>query len=192
MLRVRTVMTGVAGSPWYTNMYFGGADAQSDVDAATDRVRAFWQSIGGYISTGVNIDVQSDVALINEGTGVVFDLKTHVTAPVASSGATERLPTSNQALVRLGTSGIVAGRRVRGRIFLPGFNEGVSVNGQVQASDRALIDNAAKALAGITPSATPPMVVWSRPVDGGRAGSFYPVTSCTTWSQWAVLRSRRD
>src|SRR3982750_3658664 len=55
--RVRTIFPGVAGSPWYSNLYFTG-ETQTLADAATAATRAFWDSVKGYISTGISIQVQ--------------------------------------------------------------------------------------------------------------------------------------
>ena len=191
MLRVRTVFTGVAGSPWYNNLYLNGS-IQAEAEEAVDQVRQFWDSVKGYISTGITIKVDDDVPNINPADGTVESIYSVSSASLAGGNAADPLPRMTQMLVRLRTSGVVAGRRVQGRTFLPGFGEGSSTNGRPNPSDVTLIQNAFIAMVAGLDAGDVALGVWSRPVEDGRAGSLHLVKNVSVWSEWSVLRSRRD
>nr|CRY97482.1 hypothetical protein [uncultured prokaryote] len=105
---------------------------------------------------------------------------------VAAGNATPAVANASSLLVRLKTSTITNGRRVQGRMFLPGFRNEYLLNGDVAPGLITVVNDALAAWAGLP--AGP--VVWSRPVDG-RPGSDAAVASGSVWSEWAVQRRRR-
>lgn len=182
MYRVRTGFLGVQGSPWLNTLYFddGGGTAQQAATAAG----AFWEACDNMMKTDVAWATEADVALIDEATGQTTGITT--TTPVTGVGddSGNILPFATQGLARLRTGVFYNGREVRGRIFIPGTTETYQNSGRPDAAFTGTVDAAITALVG---SANAQLVVWSRTqqlsavVSGG---------SC--WSQFAVLRSRRD
>lgn len=200
MLRVRTLLTGVAGSPWYVNTYHFGSD-QADADNATARVRVFWDTIKAKIVSGVTIQVQTDVADVAEVDGEITTYLSSPTLPVTATGSGLPLPFSNQALVRLGTDAVARGRRVQGRLLIPGYVTGESTFTGTPTAGSISSTNAAAAPLR-TPGGTGALGVWHRPLYTPSVGSlppvlidpgqFHPATSAIMQPKWAVLRSRRD
>ena len=183
MYRVRTVFTGITGAPWVNTLYFdeAGGSAQQAANAAG----AFWGAVDLFMSTTISWSTESDVVTVNDNTGAATGVIS--TTPITGVGgsATEMLPRTSQALVRLLTGVFNDGRQIRGRIFLPGFTESSNaIGGIVAGATGASLQIAADALVSDANSA---LLVWSR-----AGGLSFPVVATSIWLQWAVLRSRRD
>lgn len=183
MYRVRTVFTGATGSPWVNTLYFD--EPAGTAQAAANAAAVFWQAVDSVMHTSIAWSTEADVVQVNEQTG----LATGVISTEQSSGAgatgTDMLPPATQALVRLLTGVFNDGRQVRGRIFIPGLTEAANTSGgNVEGTTALTIRTAAEALIEDTGSE---LLVWSR-----SAGNSFNVTGVSLWSQFAVLRSRRD
>jgi hypothetical protein len=194
MARVRTVFTGVAGTPWYSNLYWADDGAESGAEGYVEAVGAFWVALQGAISDNVSWIVQSEVAIIDEATGNLTGIETVPSTGSTGTASDEELPFQTQALVRLNTGEFVHNRRVRGRIFIPAMGESNNVGGLPSSGLRASLDAAAETLRTSNGGV---MCVWSRPFAGkegnpARTGTKHFVTSAEVSTQWAVLRSRRD
>lgn len=191
-------MTGLPGAPYYSNLYFGLVTTQAEAQACVDDVVAFWTAQGPSIGVGLLMTVEPEVALLDETNGDLTGVFTTVSAPVGGGAAGDRLPPSDQGLGRLLTSTFVAGRRVRGRIFMPAMMEANSVLG---APIAGYVTSLNTALQNLLASVNSLLVVWARPYAGdptavppkpARLGSFAIVTGVGAAPYWAVLRSRRD
>ena len=186
LLRVRTVFTGVTGSPWLSTLYFlpEAVDAtQADADAAVVKAGDFWDALRPQISSLVSFLSEpqvADLALSGEQVGAFS------TTPVGATGqaAGDPLPYATQGLMRLFTPSFINGRQVRGRAFIPGGVEAASTAGVPIGAYTTAANAAGTALLG---GVGPQLAVWSRTYAAASA-----VASVSTWSQWAVLRSRRD
>jgi len=184
MLRIRTAGTGsAAGVPYLSTMYFTGS-TQTEADSAAAAVRAFWLAIQVRMLTGIQMQVESQVLVIDPGTGQPTNAFTTSTASVAGTGSGSALPTSNQGLVRWSTGVFIGGRQVRGRTFLPYVPVSENSGGRPIAGYVTAVAAAAATLVSVT---SPEMVVWSR-THGVQPG----VTGGSVWSEFAVLRSRRQ
>lgn len=196
--RVRTVFSGVEGTPYYSNLYFandGGGDVSAD---AHDAVVDFWDSLKGSMAILLTWVVEADVTQIDEVTGEITGITS--VAPVTGAGVAngDIMPTMTQLLGRLLTDTYQDSRRLRGRIFIPGMLESLNVVGRPAAALVSLATSSVGALFAPGGSAQP-LVVWRRPrpastdpVRPARAGSYALVTAAEVWTEWSVLRSRRD
>ena len=182
--RIRTIATGVAGSPWYTNFYFRSVPGSDTPQNWADAVIDYWNVLDGLTSNGVTFAVQPDVAVIDEATGQQTSAYQVTGANIVSIGGTEPLPAATQGLVRWETQTFVSGRRLRGRSFMPWVPESFSSNGVPDTSYRNVLDGAAEALIA---DADSELRIYSP--TGATSGL---VTSASVWTKWAVLRSRRD
>ena len=194
MARVRTVFSGVAGTPWYSNLYFANDGSEDNSQNAHDATAAFWTSLADAITDQVTWEVLGEVTQIDEATGNLEGIVTLTPAFDNGEVTAEPLPWTTQALARLLTGQIVHNRLVRGRIFVPGETIGSNDDGKPTAGAIAGVQTAANLL--ITEAAGT-LVVWSRPFAGteknpARVGSKHLVTTASVWDQWAVQRSRRD
>lgn len=192
--RVRTVFTGVAGTPWYSNLYFSSPGGSASVTAAVNAVHTFWFTMKGAIQTGVTWTVQGEVAQIENTTGELVGIINVPSLTNVGTAADEALPWATQALVQLNTNDFVHSRRVRGRIFVPAMGEANNTGGVPSSGLRSSLDGAAEALIA---DAGCILEVWSRPYAGSegnpaRQGSSHVVQSADVSPKWSVLRSRRD
>jgi hypothetical protein len=185
MNRVRTVWTGVAGAPYYTNMYFNDDNTITPAQDAVNAVGTFWSALSGNIVNTVSYTVQGDVARINVATGQLQGAWAVTPVTAAGTAAVDQLPRQVQGLVRWETGTVVSGRFLRGRTFIPGLGETLNNPGGVPTPTLvALFGTAGAALIADTGNE---LLVWSR-----AHGVANPVVSATGWSQWATLRTRRD
>lgn len=182
MFRVRTVFSGVQGAPWVNTAYFseGGGTAQQ----AATAVGAFWSSVDSLMEVSVSWTTLADVEELNAITGQVDGVQT--TTPVTGGGvaATTGLPVATQGLVRWRSGQYAGGREIRGRWFIPGLATTSNTDGIPSSTMLSTVNTAAATLIG---DANSSLMVWSR-----KNGTEVPATSGSCWTQFAVLRSRRD
>lgn len=195
LVRVQTLWTGVAGSPYYTNLYALGPLSTNNGNDLADAWHTFLDTIDPHVTLGVTAQIQPELLEFDEATGVVTGAGTDIQPAVLMSGTGDGLPKSNQGLIRWSTDGIVHNRRVRGRTFLPSMLEsnnlpaGVPSTVFMGAIDGA-IDTFLSTMAGR-------LRIWAQPFAGtpdnpARAGTQHEVTDGNTAPYWAILRSRRD
>lgn len=185
MLRVDTIMTGPSITGGGINQLFVAGGTQTEADSAQALVSGFWEDIAALAQAPNVFSVQGEVLDVDPSTGNttgVFSTTPH-THNCINTG--EILPPSLQVLVRLRTGVYVNGREVRGRIFLPGMSEAQATSGKPAASLISAVQTAADLL--ITAGDPDSLLVWSR-----THGVAHPVVSASVWSEFAVLRSRRD
>lgn len=190
MLRVDTILTGLAGSPYFSRLYFEGA-TEEDANTVRDAVASMWTSL----FTGVNpfvgrltATVQGEVASMNPGSGDIQTVYVDDDIVVSPGSTTIAIvPNASQVLVRLQTGTFRGGRRVLGKMFIPctrasGQDSDGNVTSTMQAGVKAAVDLLIPVGLG----------VWSRPSERFALGTLTPVTSTGVWSEYAVMRSRRD
>lgn len=185
MFRVRTVFTGLQGSPYLSTFYFHdalpvGVTAQQAVTATG----AFWNTVDAQLANTLSWSTEADVATVDQVTGDIT--ASTGTTPVSGSGGAvgTNAPTAMQALMRWTTGVYVGGRQMRGRTFIPGLlTSSISGNGP----SAALVTAMNTAAANLINDPTVENLVWSR--KNARADL---VTAGSAWTTLAVLRSRRD
>jgi hypothetical protein len=197
LARVRTIFTGVAGTPWYSNLYFHNDDATDTSTGCVAAVNAFWLAMRASIQSSVTWVVSGEVAQIESTTGTLVGISNVTALGNTGSAADDALPWQTQALIRLNTDTFINGRRLRGKIFFPGLGEGNNTLGVPSSALRGALDTATEALIADSASG---LVVWSRPFVPpadrpdlvARQGSFAFAQSADVSTKWSVLRSRRD
>lgn len=122
MLRLRTVWTGIAGSPFLTTTFHAGGVA--DADAAADALEAYWTACEPVITSTVDWEIQAVVDEVEASSGNVLG-RTGVTARSGSGGVTGTavLALGTCGLVNLHSGEFVDGREKRGKLYIPGPNE---------------------------------------------------------------------
>lgn len=178
--RVRTVFTGVAGSPWVSNLYWDESFAATAEDAH-DATVDFWAALRSVITQAASYTVEAEVVrYLTPDTIVSF----HAVTPVSNTctAAGDMLPSQNQGLISWASSQIHNNRRITGRTFIPGPVESSSSNmGRPEGAYMTALGNAVSAISGRG------LVIPSR-----AANAFANVTVAQPRGYWAVLRSRRD
>lgn len=181
--RVRVVWTGVAGSPYYTSLYtLAGAltaeQAADDAEALVDACRF-------QVSNQVTARIEQEVAVIDAATGLIVSVEAVPGATLPMSGGSSVSSLATQGLVRLLTGQFAGGRQIRGRVSWPAVPpSAIGPNGRPTADYLSTMDSSWAAYLVLT---GPAAVVWSR-----KNGIAVPISQATTWSEFSVLRSRRD
>lgn len=172
-------MTG----PGLTTFYF----AEAHTGFASD-VSDFFQAVDAYLPIGITVTVPSDGDLIDVATGDLTGTWSESASGPGVGAGFGAFPAGVGARVRWSTSGIVAGRRVRGSTFLcPLVNSSFGTDGTIDPTALTNLQAAADAL--VTASGSN-MKIWSRPVPG-RAGEASTVVDASLPDRVSWLRSRR-
>jgi hypothetical protein len=195
LVRVQTVWTGVAGSPYYTNLYVIGPLSTNNGNDLATAWRVFLNSLVGTLSGGMTATIDAELLEIDETTGNVTGAGNTIQAPVVFTATGDVLPRANQLLIRWITNGIVHNRRVRGRIFLPGALE--SHNSASGSPLPVLGTPVQSGIDAMLATMAGRMRVWAQPFPGTptnplRPGSAHAIQSAQIGTFWAILRSRRD
>lgn len=177
--RIRTVFTGVPGSPYLNNFYFDSGTV-GDASAAASAVYDFWNAVDTNMVNTIAWNIEDDVPLF-QNPETITGWETVAGGSGAGLASGDSLPWSTQLLVQWSTGVVFNNRRIRGRTFVPGFHENQNSAGVPIISLRDAVEAAADAMVGSGLS-----------IASRASNSFVPVTSAQVWSQWAVLRSRRD
>lgn len=189
--QVRSVWTGFSGAPGYTNFYFSSVIGEEAAGAAIQAVNTFWGSVGLMLPSGVRVETESELTVIDEVTGTIEGYETGDVEGLAYEGNVDQgYSAASGAVINWGTDGVRNGRRIRGRTFI------VPLGGDAYQDDGTLTSNRLSSLRSqaeslVANGAGPEFCVWSRPV-GGSGGQFAPIVSSRVPDMAAVLRSRRD
>ena len=182
LYRVRTVFSGVQGSPWLSTFYF--LESAGTAQQAATAAGTFWGAVDAGISTSVSWTTEADVATLSDTDGQITALT--ATTPQTGTGADSNamLPIVVQGLVSWRTGVFIAGRELRGRTYIPGMTEAQSVAGIPESATRTFVDSAASTLIG---SANADLVIYSPSHNDSQQ-----VATGRMQTYWAELRSRRD
>lgn len=201
MLRVRSEWTGFNGAPGYTNLFFrdfnGNGDAGTDftvADAtgAVERVRNFFGSLAALFPDDVTITPDTNVDVLEDTTGELVDSLSSTSGGEVKGTDTGGYQAAGGAVISWRTSGIRAGRRVRGRTFLvPLAGSLFNTTGNLIPSIQQTIQTSANAL--LNPTGTPDLGIWARPTaPGATDGAWFVARQASVPSRGSILRSRRD
>lgn len=183
MLRIDSVLTG-PGGPYFNSLYFESESALA-AEAAADAVVGMWTAAAGSLNGEISAEVLPEVPVVDPATGQATSYHAVTGGTVEMSGTGQPLPFTTQGLIRWQTGNVANGRRIRGRLFVPGFDEEASTGGVPGSSAVNVMTTMAQVLLNDFPDAGP-LVVFSR-----TNGVAAVVTGFSVWTQWASLRSRR-
>ena len=190
--RATLLLNGGAASALMTHYWDStGATQTALATEALARVRAMLNALGSTITTGSSVTLNPVLDEVDVATGQIVNQVTGaLPAAVSFTGAGDYLPLQTQAVMRFATSSFVNGRRLQGRSYVPGLNEGAnSPGGNIQAAVLTTLGTAA-GLLGTTVVTAMNQRVWHRAGPGGPGVSDI-VTSRSVSPSWATLRSRR-
>lgn len=185
LYQVNVSWTGPS-APLYSSFHFDvafGSTPQQTADAVAD----FLTALDDNLNSAFAWSVDGEVRQMNEATGAL-----QAVIPVTGAGATcgsggiyvDLL----QGLITWGTGEIVNGRVLRGRMFIPGIEEGR--NNTSGRPESTFITACETAAAGLIADADTQLVVWHRPVNG-LGGEIGEVLSASMADRWSFLSSRR-
>lgn len=200
--RVRTVLSGWGGAPGLSTYYFqpeeGSADEPAAVADISSRVHAFWASLNTIMPAAWRAHVSPEVDLLNLDSGAMESTVT--TADLGLIAGTSGAGFGPQLAMicgTLNTSGIIDGRRVRGRTFIGPLYSLSQPDGTPFDTDVSAVRDGLTTMLGGT-STHPPAVVWSRPRGvslshpTGLGGSGHVINSVSVSDKYAYLTSRRQ
>lgn len=182
--RVRTVFTGVAGAPAYSNLYFD----DDGTAAGVYQTAAFtmWSTVKDLIDPRVTLTMVNPIPIIETTTGQVVSVVTGDGGTVLCTSSGDPLPPATSGLVQFHTGEFQGGRETRGRCFVPFPTEGQNTAGLPTAGYKSELVAAFETMNGSS-GANGAHCVYSR-----ANHDFKLVTDYAVWDQWASLRSRRD
>lgn len=153
-----------------------------------DDIAAFFDALKSAITTAVTITVPSSGDILEDTTGVLVGTWSDPgTGGVITGTSAENFVMGAGARVRWNTSGIHAGRRVKGTTFIAPIQiSSYSGTSALSAPFQAAFQTAADALV----AAVPELAIWSRPKPG-LSGESNLVESATVPDAVSWLRSRR-
>ena len=183
--RFRTVFTGVAGAPYYNNLYATAGDAEAG--PAVETINDFWTALAGNVASGLAWTVEGLVPDIDVATDVVVGFTSAPSHSGAGSGSGSILPPANQILISLHTGEFINGRELRGRIFVPAPIAPDNSGGVVLSAVRDLVLDAVNDNLLGSSGLNGALAVYSRTHHG-----YAEVMSASVGAQFAILTSRRD
>jgi hypothetical protein len=184
MIRVRLNWTGPAAG--FSILHFDGSVATPGLaQDAADAAALWWDDINALFASAQAMRVDPEVLEVNVTTGQTIGVTTVTSTALAGTGGAAQVPQASMVLVQWRTGNFVGGREIRGRTFVPGLIlNALSAAGEVSSATLAIMNAASQTLAD-TPS--PSFGVYS-PTNS----AFATVGSVSTWSELAVMRSRRE
>ena len=208
MIILRSLWSGFVGAPGFTNLAFDtptpAAPTPQDVATARTALKAFWDACANHLAPEVAIQVLAEARHIDPANGALLGLVSDPAAlnPTPGNGASSNYVGSAGGLVTLNTGSVVAGRSVKGRIFLVPMPTNDYVAGAINAAVVTAFQNAGAGLILQSGASGVPLGVYARHTVAhvnkkgvavpGHLGAFALVTAATVTSKTASLRSRRD
>lgn len=182
MFRVSTVITGIPGGSYFHRFYFD--DSTNTAQQAATATVTWWSAVDNLFANDLVWTVQPVVEVVDVTTGQITSTVSVTGGTGVGADATSYLPAATQILVRWRTTNFVNGREIRGRTFIPGATEAATADGVLDSTWVSTLNTANAALIA---SANAELVVYSP-----THHTLGNVTAASVWTQFAVLRSRRD
>lgn len=182
--RVEVIWSGLPGAPFYSQFFFSHQAGAATATAAN--VRTFLNALSTNLCTPMTAQIQPEQAIIDVVTAQPVNVEIATNQAVVNyTGTGDPLPWSTQVLLQLKTATFNSGRRLRGRIYIPGILESMCTAGELAPASQTTFNTPAQTL--ITQSnATGDWAVWSK-----RYQSWANVASATAWNQFGIQRRRR-
>ena len=184
-LEVIVDWTTPAGSGFVSVLYFDSATANT---VARNDVGDWLGTTDTLLSNATHWSVRPDTRLLDDATGTLVGAGTDGTIYSGTgNGASGSVPDAAQVLIRWSTNTIINGRFLKGRTYIPGCGADLMSNGNVSSAGLTGFNTEANDFI----TASPTFGVWHRPVSGS-GGQFVAADGASVWSEFAVLRGRRQ
>lgn len=158
-----------------------------------ERLGDFLDALAPVIGDGTTVAVANEGVEVEDTTGQLVGAWSHSTQYFTEGLEPEQpLPDASMALIRTETGQIIDGRRLRGRMFIPGLTTTAMANGNMaQATYDTMMSASGPLVSGLLG-----LVVWGRPRAAtgnlpSRIGGSAPVIGRSVWTEFAVQRGRR-
>lgn len=189
--RFRVVSSGLAGGPYLTTLNVGPADeVQASVIAPI--IREFLVDLSAQVSANLVFNLDPAAQVVDAATGDIISESEVSMAQVNGTKTQAAEWTAKQGILYYKTGVFVLGKRLAGRIFVPGVvadaGEQTPVTGYTSVVTGAFADYRL-ALEALNVA---PVCVRRPNTASSAAGAAATVTTHGTRPYWGVLRSRRD
>lgn len=189
--RLRTLWTG-PGGPGYSNLDVGISAATPDEESVDDCAaawRTYWDTLKGYLPNDWQVNVSSEVLIIDVEDNELVDTLTAASSGSAVTGTGSGTWAGAVGVcTRLSTADVVNGRRVRGKtFFVP------AVSASAFDADGTLNSTCVSDFTSATTTLHAAIVTagLGRKVYSPTHRALYDMTGFTVLDRSAVLRSRR-
>lgn len=184
--RVRCTLTGLVQGGGLSTFNFAEVAPGDNLQANIQAVSVFWDTIKTEVSSGVTIKIEGAVDILDEVTGDLVGTYSGVGDTKTGTASGNAMPPANQRLLRLRTNEIAGGKRILGKLYIPGAVIPSSDTQTVPLPVRTKLEVAGDGLASAS-GITGGWCVWSR-----KNGQAYTIKKTSAWDKYAILRSRRD
>lgn len=192
MLRVTLDWRLVGSVTGVSTLHFSGT-TEADADAAVAKIETAWTGAKEYFSSTASLQVNPEVFVIDPIDGETDSVLTvDVAARAAGTNVSAPVPQAAQVLAQIRTGVRRRNRQVQGRFYIPGLGVNVMGGGEVGTSTAALIAEELQALLG---GSAGQLGVWHRPIEIAGVllpGEFIDASELSVWSEFAILRGRRQ
>lgn len=197
LARFRVSLTGWEGAPGLNTIYMspgtliGGWDGDSTSAVGDDITSAYADRAGNFID-GVVIQVEPDVAIIDDATGALVNVVTMNDPPSNVTGSATGNAIARGAAICLSllTDNFDAGKRLQGRLFLGPISSGVFDEGSIYGPTRTDFNDAFGSF--LMPLTGARGAVWHRPSHGASDGYYGDIAGVVARARPSYLRSRVD
>lgn len=165
-------------------IHYGDSATPAEISSS---LSGFFTATRACLASDSSVTADPVVRQLDTATGALTgEVTIDITGAGAATGGSGLVPNAAQGLIRWRTSGIVNGRYLRGRMYVPGLPAAaVNATGGLNGL------HATRLLAmGTALGIDTPIHVWHRPTNGA-GGQSFPVTAVSVWSELAVQRRRR-
>lgn len=196
--QTQTVFSGEVALGSANKLHFRRQDlaawTTADSDTAVGVTHEFFDGISSAFSTALSIQVDQNVAVLDQATGTLLrDVPASGPEGVVTGGGTGDEIRGVGMRLRLFTSAILRGRHVSGAVMLvPSDRATFDSSGNVGATTITLVNTHTTTLIAHANAGGLDLVVWARPnVPKGYVGTCFPVNSAALNPSPAGLRKRR-
>lgn len=179
--RLTIVSTGFNGAPAY-NTFHGICADDTDIENWVDTVELLWSNLASNLANGTTATFDGVVERYAVSTGQTTSIFTASPWTKTGTWGTNKAPGGTCALLQWRTGTYTNGRELRGRSYISGIGDFGNASGTVGSSELSDMTNAATTYASGSLSA-----IYSR-TNAEEAS----ISSGVCWSQFALMRSRRD
>lgn len=188
--RVRTVITGLDGGPYLSTHIFSASLVSDPVNAGS-AVDAFWTAIRTRIYSTAAMNVENEIETFDVESGAILGTGLYTGATTTGANTNPASWTAKQGVLKLRTNIYRNGRRIQGRLFIPGVTRDAGDQHPISGYKND-ITAAAINLRDDSTGDGVPWSVWSRPSSPDASdGRLAPVYIPSVNDEWGVLRSRR-
>lgn len=179
--RTQVISRGFPGAPGY-NTFVTGADSTGSATTWYGFLVDLWTALRPVLANGTFAECDGIIEEFDPVTGQTLSLVQATPFSLQGTGAATKAVGGTCILLQWRTGQFRNGREVRGRSFISGIEDNADANGQFSGAKRTAVLAAVAAYASTDTGA----------IYSPTAGSVFQIASGGVWTNYALVRSRRD